>query len=101
MGLQVYAMLSLNRSIGFVAANRGIKTGGMYRFVRHPLYCAYIIAFFGFLMNHPSAHNICVYSIMVLLLFMRAIAEERLLTKNDEYRAYSKKVRWRLIPYVL
>ncbi len=101
MALQVAGMLSLNRSIGFVAANRGIKTRGMYKFVRHPLYFAYVLSYFGFVMNQPTSWNISVYVIMVTLLFMRAIAEERVLMRSLEYQDYSQRVRYRLIPYVL
>lgn len=101
MVLQVAGMLSLNRSIGFVAANRGIKTRGMYKFVRHPLYFAYVLSYFGFVMNQPTSWNLSVYAIMVTLLFMRAIAEERVLMRSKEYQEYSQRVRYRLIPYVL
>ena len=98
MTLQVLAMFSLNRSIGFVAANRGVKTSGMYRFVRHPLYSAYCISFLGFVMNHPTQYNIGVYCAMVLLLFMRILAEERILQRSQEYASYARTVRYRLIP---
>lgn len=98
MSLQVAGMLSLNRSIGFVAANRGVRTSGMYRFVRHPLYFSYCISFMGFLMNHFTAHNLIVYLTMVSMLFLRILAEERLLSRSPEYQAYQKQVRYRLIP---
>lgn len=98
MSLQVAGMLSLNRSIGFVAANRGVRTSGMYRFVRHPLYFSYCISFMGFLMNHFTAHNLVVYLTMVSMLFLRILAEERLLSRSPEYQAYQKQVRYRLIP---
>jgi len=98
MSLQVAGMLSLNRSIGFVAANRGVRTSGMYRFVRHPLYFSYCVSFMGFLINHFTAHNLIVYLTMVSMLFLRILAEERLLSRCPEYQAYKKQVRYRLIP---
>ncbi|MFM7117400.1 MAG: methyltransferase family protein [Planctomycetota bacterium] len=98
MSLQVAGMLSLNRSIGFVAANRGVRTSGMYRFVRHPLYFSYCVSFMGFLLNHFTAHNLIVYLTMVSMLFLRILAEERLLSRSPEYQAYQKQVRYRLIP---
>lgn len=98
MSLQVAGMLSLNRSIGFVAANRGVRTSGMYRFVRHPLYFSYCVSFMGFLLNHFTAHNLIVYLTMVSMLFLRILAEERLLGRSPEYQAYQKQVRYRLIP---
>ena len=98
--LQVASMFSLNRSIGFVAANRGIKTNGMYRFVRHPLYFAYTIAFFGFLLNHFTIWNLCIYMAMVLALYLRTYCEEQVLREDAEYQQYAKRVRWRLLPFV-
>jgi protein-S-isoprenylcysteine O-methyltransferase Ste14 len=41
---QVLGLYSLNRSFGIVAAVRSVKTKGMYRFVRHPMYASYILA---------------------------------------------------------
>jgi protein-S-isoprenylcysteine O-methyltransferase Ste14 len=98
--LQVAAMLSLNTSIGIAAANRGVKTGGMYRFLRHPLYFSYIVAYGGYLMSHPTSLNMMVYSSAVLLWVLRILAEERLLKKDPCYATYAEKVRWRLVPYV-
>lgn len=100
IALQVAAMLSLNRSIGMVPANRGIKTGGLYRWVRHPLYMSYILAFGGFVLSHPTLHNISVYFIAVCLWLLRLFAEERFLLQSAEYRDYAQRVRWRVIPYV-
>jgi protein-S-isoprenylcysteine O-methyltransferase Ste14 len=101
MALQVAAMISLNRSIGFVAANRGVKTKGMYRFVRHPLYFAYVVAFLGYLINHFSAHNIVIYLLMVICLYLRTRSEEGVLTQDETYREYKSRVRWRMIPGIL
>ena len=101
LGLQVAGMLSLNRSIGFVAANRGIKTGGMYRFVRHPLYFAYTVSFAGFLMNQFTFRNLAVYILMVVCLYLRTRCEEGILRQDAEYRAYAGKVKYRMIPGLL
>lgn len=98
--LQVLAMFSLNRSIGVVAANRGVKTGGLYRYVRHPLYLSYIIAFLGYVVNHPTAWNIGIYAAAVDLWVLRLLAEERFLFRDPQYRDYAAQVRWRLLPGV-
>ncbi|MFI4875613.1 MAG: methyltransferase family protein [Blastopirellula sp. JB062] len=98
LGLQIFAMVSLNRSIGVVAANRGIQTGGMYRWVRHPLYLSYVVAFGGYLVNQFSYWNIAVYCAAVLLWLLRIMAEERLLMQDESYREYAERVRWKMIP---
>lgn len=100
LALQVVAMLSLNRSIGIVAANRGIKTHGLYRFVRHPLYCSYTIAFLGYVINQPSTWNIGVYGLAVILWVLRLLAEEKFLLQDPQYREYASRVRSRLVPGV-
>lgn len=100
MVLQIIGMLSLNRSIGMVPANRGIRTGGLYRFVRHPLYLSYTIAFLGFVINQPSYLNICIYVAALLLWILRLLAEERFLLQDEAYRAYAERVRYRMIPGV-
>ncbi|MCA9052912.1 MAG: isoprenylcysteine carboxylmethyltransferase family protein [Planctomycetaceae bacterium] len=100
IGLQVLAMLSLNRSIGMVAANRGIKTGGLYRFVRHPLYLSYVVAFLGYTISHPTSWNVGVYAAAVALWVLRLLTEERFLLQDPQYQEYSQRVRSRLIPGV-
>jgi protein-S-isoprenylcysteine O-methyltransferase Ste14 len=96
--MQVGGMLSLNTSIGMAAANRGIKTGGMYRIVRHPLYLSYAIAFGGFVLNQTSWYNVMIYFSALLLWVLRILAEERLLTRDATYREYTQRVPWRLVP---
>jgi protein-S-isoprenylcysteine O-methyltransferase Ste14 len=98
IALQVAAMLSLNRSIGMVAANRGVQTQGLYRWVRHPLYLSYIIAFLGYVVNHPSDWNLGVYAAAVALWILRLLAEERFLMQDPQYQAYCRRVRCRLLP---
>jgi protein-S-isoprenylcysteine O-methyltransferase Ste14 len=99
LGMQVGGMMSLNTSIGITAANRGIKTGGLYRLVRHPLYLSYAIAFGGFVLNQMTWHNIMIYFAALLLWVLRILAEERLLTRDADYREYAARVRWRLVPF--
>lgn len=101
MVMQIFALCSLNTSFGTVAANRGVKTQGLYKFVRHPLYSAYVVSYLGFVINHPTAWNLSLYAAQFVFFFLRAQAEERLLLRSEEYRAYSAQVRWRLIPFIV
>ena len=43
VALEAAGLLSLRRSISIAPAHRGIKTGGLYRVVGHPLYRGYSI----------------------------------------------------------
>lgn len=96
--IHVGAKLSLRRSFGIVAADRGIKSAGLYRFIRHPMYFGYFISHFGFLLAAPSVWNAFVYCGAWILFIARIFAEERILSENPDYRLYQAKVRYRLIP---
>ena len=96
--LAVLAVCSLGRSFGIVPSNRGIRTGGMYRLMRHPAYGTYFVIDVGFVMVHPSMRNLLVLAAFILLSYYRSVYEEQLLMGDPEYQAYRKTVRWRFIP---
>ena len=98
--LVVVAFLSLNRSFGLAPENRGVKTAGAYRFVRHPMYLGYILAETGFVFVNPSLYNFFILAISVLFLLLRLRAEEQLLQQDRAYRTYSRRTRWKLVPYI-
>ena len=98
--LVVSAFLSLNRSFGLAPENRGIKTGGVYRFVRHPMYLGYILAEAGYVLDNFSTFNLFIWIVSVLFLLLRLQAEERLLRQDGAYMNYARKTHWKLIPSV-
>ena len=99
-GLSVLATISLGRSFGIVAANRGVQTGGLYRFVRHPLYGSYSIGYIGFLLGNPTLMNIALIAVSFTCQYLRAVAEERVLARDPAYQQYLTQVRYRFIPYI-
>ena len=94
-------MVSLGRSFGIVAANRGIRTGGPYRYVRHPLYSAYILTETGYLLENPSLRNWCLFGVVMAFQAVRIVEEERTLAEDPAYREYRRTVRSRVVPYLL
>ena len=98
--LQLAAKLTLRRSFGVVAANRGVKASGPYRLVRHPMYAGYALTHFGFLLSVPALWNIAVYASLWCFQLLRIQAEERVLREDPAYQALSANVRHRLIPGV-
>lgn len=98
--LQIAGVLSLNRSFALVPALRELKTSGMYRFVRHPIYFSYLITFSCYLAANFSSQNFGILLVSVSLLVSRIHFEERHLSQAPEYRAYRASVRWRLIPFI-
>lgn len=98
--VQLAAKLFLRRSFGIAPANRGIKTDGMYRFVRHPMYAGYLFVHIGILLLMPTILNAVIYGIGWYAQILRLLAEERLLGEDPAYRDFMTKTRWRLVPGV-
>ncbi|WP_175965697.1 methyltransferase family protein [Burkholderia sp. BCC0322] len=97
---QLFAKLSLGRSFGLLPANRGVVSVGAYRFVRHPIYAAYLLSEIGFVLANYSPRNVFMITSWMLLQIGRICLEERVLSEDPDYRAYKEKVRYRLIPGV-
>jgi protein-S-isoprenylcysteine O-methyltransferase Ste14 len=98
--LQIAAKLTLRRSFGAVAANRGVKATGPYRIMRHPMYAGYTITHIGFLLYHPTFWNFGLYAAALTFQILRIRAEERLLRRDEAYLGLAAAVRYRLLPGV-
>ena len=95
---QIWAKLVLRRSFGIAPANRGVKTGGPYALVRHPMYAGYIIAQVGVLIAIPSLFNLGVIALGWVAQVMRIRREEEMLMQDASYREMAARVPWRLFP---
>jgi protein-S-isoprenylcysteine O-methyltransferase Ste14 len=98
--IHIGAKISLFRSFGIVAANRGVKVKGLYAFVRHPMYAGYFFTHIGFFMAAPSIWNFIVYICCWGFLLSRIFAEERVLLRSPDYQVYKNRVAYRIIPGV-
>ena len=98
LGVQIAAKLTLRRSFGVVAANRGVKMGGPYGVVRHPMYAGYFLTQIAFLLTNPSVWNAAIYAFSVALQISRIVAEERVLNRDPVYREFAAAVPYRLAP---
>ncbi len=98
--LQIAALISLNRSFAIVAAKRSVKTKGMYRIVRHPMYASYIFLLFGYILFNASIVNVFLLMMAFLFMYLRIEQEEKHLLQDSLYLAFTKKTKWRLIPFV-
>ncbi len=98
--MAIVSYLSLNSSFGLSPALRKVKTSGLYRVVRHPMYLSYLIIYIGYLNVSFSIFNALVFTGLISLLTIRIFFEEKVLMQNDEYKSYTKKVRHRVLPYI-
>ena len=96
--VQIAAKVALGMSFGLIAANRGVKSAGPYRFVRHPMYAGYTLTHIGIFLSMPSLRNALFYSLSLSLQLIRIVREEAVLLQDAEYRALAERVRYRLLP---
>lgn len=96
----VASLLAIGRSFGLVAANRGVRTGGPYALVRHPVYLGYLVVNVGYLLENPSLRNLGVVSCATLAQLVRISCEEEVLSRDEVYSRYRTRVRFRLLPYL-
>lgn len=98
----ILTLLNLGKSFGILIACRAVKTGGLYRVVRHPMYATDILLRIGYLISHCNVLTLVLLILSSACYMYRAILEERfLLAASGEYRAYMDKVRYRFIPGLL
>lgn len=96
--LAIISLSSLGRSFGLLAANRGVRTSGAYRLVRHPAYASYFVVQIGYLLENLSVWNVAIFSVVVVAQLARIHQEEAVLLRDTTYRLYSRQVRYRLLP---
>ena len=101
MAMMTAGLLSLRRSFAVVPGNRGVRVGGLYRVLRHPIYISELTAVLGVVLVSPTLWNASLWLCLCGLQFARARAEEEFLALDPAYRAYRARVRYRLIPGVL
>ena len=79
-----------------------LVTGGLYRFIRHPMYASFLLIALAqaFLLPNWVAGLSGLVGLAVLF-FMRVNVEERMMldTFGEEYRVYSGKTK-RIVPYI-
>lgn len=100
LAIVIAGKLSLGRSLGLLPANRGVVSSGLYRLVRHPIYLGYLTTHLGFLLGQPTLWNIVALGLSDVALLVRAVVEERTLSRDPRYRRYRSQVVWRLVPGV-
>lgn len=97
----IISLIDLSRFFGVLPAFRGVRTNGMYGYVRHPAYMGYIIASFGVFLSFVSLPNLILLIAYIGATNLRISLEEAILvTCSKEYSEYSRKVVCKLVPGV-
>lgn len=90
--LALWALAYLGRSLSVVVSMRSIVLHGPYRYVRHPMYLAYLVVVLGLVVAHASPFSIVLFVSYVGLTVWRArLEEEMLCSLSDEYRQYAAR----------
>ena len=82
VALEIVALLSLRTSFTQIPEARRVVRSGLYRFVRHPLYTAYFLAFAGEAVLVMQPIMWLVFAVFVGLEVVRARAEEDVLART-------------------
>jgi protein-S-isoprenylcysteine O-methyltransferase Ste14 len=92
---------------GYAAATVTVETGqkvvsgGLYKFVRHPMYVGNVIMMVGVPLALGSDWGLLFVLPGVVVLIFRILDEEKMLTQDlTGYHEYAQRVRYRLMPYV-
>jgi protein-S-isoprenylcysteine O-methyltransferase Ste14 len=109
IAVSMYIMHLIMRTNTFAApvvkiqAERGhrVVSDGPYAIVRHPMYGGTLLLIAGVPLLLGSWWGLAFAPIIVLLLAVRAVKEERtLMAELPGYTDYAERVRYRLVPYV-
>jgi protein-S-isoprenylcysteine O-methyltransferase Ste14 len=79
-----------------------LKEHGPYRLVRHPVYGAVILGFLGLSLRGGNAYATVLSLLLIPFFYAKTLHEERLLAEQfPEYPVYQRRVRRRLLPWLL
>lgn len=68
----------------------GLQTGGLYRWVRHPIYTGLLLLAVGLVLRGPSTPAVLWLGVLFGVLLAKALWEERMLAEvYPEYAAYA------------
>ena len=92
------SLLYLGRCFSILPALRTIKTGFLYKYLRHPVYATYIVGDWIYFSINLSIWNAMVAVVSSLLFAYRCHLEENVLMLDPSYLKYAVKTKWRLVP---
>ncbi|MCA2263636.1 hypothetical protein A5626_23075 [Mycobacterium marseillense] len=105
MGLGIAMLVIVQNSYAgatvTVEADQTLVSGGLYKFVRHPMYVGNVIMMIGIPLALGSYWGLLFVIPGTIVLTLRIFDEEKLLFHElPGYREYAERVRYRLVPYI-
>ena len=104
--LSVLIWIQAFKEIGIIPAVKQkskVITSGIYGIVRHPIYLGNILMPLGLALAFRAVYALLYVPVIIILFAVTIFIEEKSLTEEygEEYIAYKKQVKWRLIPWVI
>ena len=96
--ITITAFLNLGGSFGVLPALRAAVTSGPYSIVRHPAYAGELVMAAACFAAGPSLIALTPWLLLLPGVAWRILAEESILSRDEEYVRYQSHVRWRLVP---
>ncbi len=84
-----------------IRENHKLRTNGLYRFVRHPLYFGAILVATGVPVTVASTQGFLAMLLLIPIVLIRIRLEEKMLIEafGDKYRNYKKTTK-KLFPFI-
>ncbi|MBK8052152.1 MAG: isoprenylcysteine carboxylmethyltransferase family protein [Saprospiraceae bacterium] len=88
----IVSILQLNHNLtAFPTPKESARlyTGGLYKYIRHPIYTGVIMIFFGMSLYWSSVYQLMITTALIVLFYYKsAYEEEQLTNKFSEYKSY-------------
>jgi protein-S-isoprenylcysteine O-methyltransferase Ste14 len=90
-----FFQLGIALKMGLPNENTNLRTSGVYRFSRNPLYAAIFMMFFASLLYFPDPLNLCLAIMGSIIHYRTTLAEEKFLLQRfgSEWSLYTSRTR--------
>ncbi len=96
------AVMRNNANVAPIPKTNGVLvTSGPYRFIRHPMYTAQVVAVIPLVVEYPAGYRVAALGLLIVTLLFKLHYEEKRLVKHFG-RPYSdyQKVTKKILPFI-